>query len=294
MNLLKGILTIFGTALLVVSCCTVILLHWSAFGWKVESVPTGSMRPNMPPGSLALMHQVPDSTLKVGDIITYDNPLNPKSTISHRIIEKYKADNNLLMFITKGDANKSADIPVVEGLVQGKVVRHINNVGWLLIWSKTLIGIAFLIWLPSLLIIIDEMLRLSDYFKLSQPYKLIGYKSYGLIENVHKWTPKLALGISSFILCLFAIGYTGPQVYALLKSNTVMLTYNRLAIKGKPTTKNQCGGSTTNNISVNNNSSQSSSSGNTTVSGNTNGGSASSGSSKNSNTTTTSITISNC
>lgn len=294
MNIIRRIFISLGTLIFAVCCGAFLLFGISGTGWKALAIPTGSMRPDMPPGSLALMHSVPASSLKIGDIITYANPIKRNSTISHRIVRIYKTAGSIPVYVTKGDANKGTDRPITISSVKGKVVWHVQDVGYLLLLARNPFVILPIVYIAGLLIMIEEVKRLSDYYKLSQPYKLIGYKRYGLIKNVHKWTPKLALGIFSFILSLFVIGYTGPQVYASLKSNTVVLANNRLVIKGKPATKNQCSESSTNNISVTNNNSQSSSTGNATVSGNTNGGSASSGNSNNSNTTTTSITITNC
>jgi len=294
MKILKSITTVLGTLLMVAGCLTVLLLHWSAFGWKALSVPTGSMRPGMPPGSLALMHRVPDSTLKVGDVITYVNPLHPSTTISHRIVKKYLISNKIPAFITKGDANKSADVPVVEGLVQGQVLWHIRDVGQWLMWSKTLLGIAVLVYVPALFIIAEEIIRLNDYYKQWQPYRLLGYRSREILKESKKWTPKAAMGLSVFAALMFSAGAFGPRVEALLGSNTVTLGPNRLSVAA--VNPNNCSGSTTNNnnVNVNTSSTQTATSGNATSSGNTNGGSATSGSASNSNSTTVNITINNC
>src|SRR6185312_1351388 len=74
-------------AFFTVCCGAVLLFNWGALGWKALSVPTGSMRPHIPPGSLVLMHRVPVASINVGDVITYTNPLHPNSTITHRVIK---------------------------------------------------------------------------------------------------------------------------------------------------------------------------------------------------------------
>src|ERR1700733_6907932 len=110
-------------AFFAVCCGAVLLFNWGSMGWKALSVPTGSMRPHIPPGSLVLTHNVPLSSIKVGDVITYINPENMKSTVTHRVIKEYKLDGKVPAFITKGDANPSRDPwTVVGGLVQGKAI----------------------------------------------------------------------------------------------------------------------------------------------------------------------------
>src|SRR5665213_74097 len=114
-------------AFFAVCCGAVLLFNWGSLGWKALSVPTGSMRPTIPPGSLVLMHSVPLSTLKVGDVITYTNPINMRSTITHRIVKTYKIDGKIPAFVTKGDANHISDRPIVGGMVQGKAIWHVPD-----------------------------------------------------------------------------------------------------------------------------------------------------------------------
>lgn len=282
---------------MVAGCLAVILTHWSAFGWKALSVPTGSMRPGMPPGSLALMHRVPDSSLKVGDVITYASPLNQRITISHRIIKISRLENGAPEFITKGDSNPAPDRPVNEGLVLGQVVWHIKFIGAWLMWSKTWLGITALVYLPAALIIIEEILRLNNYYKQCQPYKLFGYRRYEILRPTTTSTPKLTVGLSVFAVVMFASGIVGPKVEALLSSNAVTLGPNTVVTaKKKPGGGNQCSGNTNNNnnVNINNSTTQSASSGSATVGGNTTGGNAASGSAGNTNSTTVTINITNC
>src|ERR1039458_10076152 len=110
MKIPQRITTILSVNLLAVSCLALLFFGTSMSGWKALAVPTASMRPAIPPGSLVLVQRVPISTLKVGDVITYINPLNPKTTLSHRIVKEYLLDGKVLAFVTKGDANKTDDI----------------------------------------------------------------------------------------------------------------------------------------------------------------------------------------
>jgi signal peptidase I len=260
-------------------------------GWQALSVPTGSMRPSMPPGSLALVRRVPDSTLKVGDVITYTNPMTMKSTLTHRIIKIQKPQNSALTITTKGDANPSPDQPFVAGLVKGKLAWHVPYVGTGLMWAKTWTGIAVLVYLPALIIIANELRKLRDYYKKMMPYHL--YVQH--VEPMMSGRVKYASGLAALIL----IGGAAlmPSVLAVEASmtNTVALSPNTLSAAtqiANPTPPVDCSSST--NVNVDNSSTQSTSSGSATSTGNTSGGSATSGAATNNNSTNTNINVRGC
>lgn len=211
------------------------------------------MRPTLPPGTLIVVHQVPISTLKVGEIITYENPLNPRDTISHRIIKEYLTAQKVPTFITKGDANKSADVPVVEGLVQGKVTWHVRDVGWLLIWARSWLGIFALIYIPSALIILEEILRLNEYFKHMAPYRLFGYTGHSNDNNstadAHHTAKLTATGVA--LISLLAMStVAAPTVFAMLRTNTVTLTPNELVVAKHVHPQPPCSSEGNNSVSV--------------------------------------------
>jgi signal peptidase I len=290
MKILERITTSLSFVILAVCCGALLLFGISKTGWEALAIPTGSMRPTIPPGSLVLVHSVPDSTLKVGDVITYANPLNPKTTISHRIIKKYFI-GHVPAFVTKGDANKIADVPVTAGSVKGKVIWHVPHIGTWLLESKKPIVLLPIVYIAAVLLMAEEVKRLSDYLKLKQPYRLIRYMPQK--KRLGASNQKAALGVTLTIMASVVIGaVTGSTAFALLRSNTVVLSDNRLSVAAV----NRCSGSSTNNtsVTVTNNSSQTATSGSVSSSGNTNGGSASSGSASNSNSTSTTVNITNC
>ena len=264
-----------------VCCGALLLFNMHSFGWQTLDVPTGSMRPTIPPGSLVLMHSVPISTLKVGDVITYTNPRTMKGTITHRIIKTYKINGVVPAFITKGDANPSADVPVVGGLVKGKPWWHTPYLGTALAWSKTWTGLAVLLYLPALLLMIEEMQRMAEYLRKFQPYKLWGYEKVAETSR-GIWRKFAASALVSFVLIAASVAIAFP-VHAALQSNTVALVHNTTSVA--PAHHN-C--SSNNDIDITNSSNQTASSGNTT------GGTATTGSASNSNNTNVNITIAGC
>jgi len=275
----------------ILCCGTVLLFNRPTLGWQLLSVPTGSMRPGMPPGSLVLTHRVSDSSLRVGDVITYTNPLTMRSTLTHRIIKVYKLDGKVLTFITKGDANPSPDPPVVAGLVQGIRVGHLPFVGYLFMWAKTWIGIAVLIYLPALVIMVEETRRLSAYLRKMRPYRLNGWATPKRSEQTMR--PKLALaGSTAAAVMIIGFGWqTAGALGGSLHSNTVALAPNMLVVAKKHTSPPPTNCSSNSNVNTTNSTTQTSTTGNSQSS---NGGDATSGNSTNNNDTNINITTNGC
>ena len=137
--------------------------------------------------------------------------------------------------------------------------------------------------------IVEEIGRLSDYYRFRQPYRLPSFTGWDKKQPniLHR---KLGY-VSSFIVAFVVISAAAaPTALALLRSNVVALKNNSITVASAA---NQCSGNTTNNTSINvtNNSSQSSSSGSATSSGS---GSAKSGNAGNSSSTSFGISVSNC
>ncbi len=128
-------------------------------GWKPLDVATSSMTPAVPRGSMVLVHKVPYSQIKIGDIITYKSPTNLNQTITHRVVETGSL-GSIPTFTTKGDANTSMDQPVVGGSIVGKVVWHAPYLGYSFDWLRSPVGLLLLLIIPGIVIIISELRRL--------------------------------------------------------------------------------------------------------------------------------------
>jgi signal peptidase len=304
MKLIRRIIISFGVTLTAVCFGALVLFNWSVTGWKALTVPTGSMRPSIPPGSLVLMKDVPNSSLKVGDVITYTNPQDMKTTITHRITKAYKIDGRVPAFITQGDANPTADRPVVGGLVKGKVVWHAPYLGKALEWSRTWAGVAVMVYLPALLIMLDELRRLSRHYKLLRPYKSALILARERANAPRRPGRAATTVLASLILAGSAV-FAFP-VHALLRSNTVALANNTLRAAPRPpatcttgsgtnssttTTTVNASGSGMTNLHVSTSTSQTAQTGNATNSSTTNGGSATSGNASNCSSTTTAVNV---
>jgi signal peptidase I len=86
-------------------------LGWGAvFTFHLEPMAmlTGSMGDAIPPGSLVVTRSVSPSTLRVGDVITFQKPRGEAGLDTHRII-RVDRSNGHTTYRTKGDANPVAD-----------------------------------------------------------------------------------------------------------------------------------------------------------------------------------------
>jgi len=129
-------------------------------GWKALSVQTGSMRPAINPGALVLVHRVPDSQeLHIGDVITYNSMVAKGERITHRIVG-FKQVGTVRDIVVKGDANKTADPPLMPSQVVGKVTAHIPYAGRVVDFVHSIPGLIVLVYLPALLLIIFEIAAL--------------------------------------------------------------------------------------------------------------------------------------
>lgn len=256
-------------------------------GGKVLSVQTGSMTPTLRKGDLVSVNRVPAGQLAAGDIITYINPANKKQTITHRIIALPSAAN-YHKFIVKGDANPTSDAPVDATSIIGKVNMHMPYLGYGVDFVRKPIGLAVLIYVPAILIIVDEIRRLSRYYALQKPF--VSAIILERMRSAKTKAGKLATA-SKFALLLTVLSFfIAIPVRAVLKSQATLVGNTISATR--PT--NTCTGNSTNTINVFNFNNQSANSGNVNVFGNTNVGNVSTGNAGNSNNTSTTIIVSNC
>jgi signal peptidase I len=78
------------------------------FGYRVVTVLTGSMQPMASPGDLLVDVPVPLSSLRVGDVITFEAPTPDHPVVTHRVIEVVTSGDSPTVR-TQGDANDAAD-----------------------------------------------------------------------------------------------------------------------------------------------------------------------------------------
>lgn len=77
-------------------------------GYGPVAVYSGSMRPTLGVGSLAVDRVVPASSVRVGDVITFSDPYIKGRFVTHRVVKIVPTAHGLA-YRTKGDANPARD-----------------------------------------------------------------------------------------------------------------------------------------------------------------------------------------
>jgi len=76
--------------------------------YRLATVLSGSMAPQMPVGSVAVLVPEDPAAVRVGDVITFQAPTPDHRTVTHRVVEVIEGGHHPVLR-TKGDANPVAD-----------------------------------------------------------------------------------------------------------------------------------------------------------------------------------------
>lgn len=282
-------------------------------GGRLLSVQSGSMMPTLKKGDLVSVKRVPESSIRVGDIITFINPRDKRTTVTHRVVtlSPHAANGNTV--ITKGDANAGPDIPIEASSIVGRVERHVPYAGHAVDFLRTWPGLVVLIYLPALLVIIAELKRLVAYYRSQQPYVLAGYEPHRKAVAGQKVFAGVKAVVFALVLSLmFALPTKAAlQRTASLSGNTISVSAgnpdppidNGCTITNTgPNSTNTCTHQTTTtcsvtndtNVNVSNSSNQTATTGNVIYQNNTSrpsSESVTSGSANTSSSTSTTVTV---
>ncbi len=125
-------------------------------GLHFQTVTSGSMRPTISPGDLAVTEAVPVSSLKVGDVIVFYPPAGSTEPVLHRIVS---IDNGVIK--TRGDAN-NVDDPwqvTLTGTTAYRMVAVVPFVGWLIELQRPALIVAGLLVVLGILLEIRKEVR---------------------------------------------------------------------------------------------------------------------------------------
>lgn len=125
------------------------------------TILTQSMYPTIEAGDIVITYKNNDNIYNEGDIITFVSTSSATNgiTITHKVIEVSML-NGEYYYRTKGDNNSTADSALVkDSNVIGRVVFRIPKAGYLQQFLVTRTGWIVLIVLPSLGIIIYDILK---------------------------------------------------------------------------------------------------------------------------------------
>jgi signal peptidase len=131
-----------GLSWIIIALIGVILVWGSTglLGFQPSVIASGSMRPTLDVGDIAVTVQTSPENIRVGDIIQFWRQGEP-APIIHRVIQIDRAVG-VTYIVTKGDANDAPDDPITVTQTVGKVVLIIPKIGWISIALKTAIFTA--------------------------------------------------------------------------------------------------------------------------------------------------------
>src|SRR3954452_9802222 len=105
-------------------------------GYQRYVITSGSMTGTYDRGSLVYDRVVPTTSLRVGDVITYDPPAGagPAGLVTHRIVSTSGGPGGARVFRTKGDANAVPDpwTFTLRQTRQARVAFHVPYIGYAL------------------------------------------------------------------------------------------------------------------------------------------------------------------
>ena len=108
-----------------------------AAGYKPVAVYSGSMVPTLAVGGVAFDRAVPATSVRVGDVITFEDPYTPGRLVTHRVVRIFHTKQGPA-YRTKGDANAARD-PWTIRLPDhvGRVSFSVPYAGYVLWYSRT-------------------------------------------------------------------------------------------------------------------------------------------------------------
>jgi signal peptidase len=78
-------------------------------GYRTSTMLTGSMAPGIMPGDVVVTAERPATDVRVGDVISYQIPIEDHRVETHRVTEVITAKDGTISIRTKGDANSNVD-----------------------------------------------------------------------------------------------------------------------------------------------------------------------------------------
>jgi signal peptidase I len=163
MNILSKVMYGVSFFFLIAVASFFLLPHVPGVGaLDVKIVKSGSMEPNVMTGGIVFIREIPSYT--IGDIITFQT-VGADIPTTHRIIGT-ELFNGKTHFVTKGDANEERDTDLVSpSMIHGKMLLTVPNIGFVFDFARQPMGFMFLIALPALLIVFDELEKIWKEYR---------------------------------------------------------------------------------------------------------------------------------
>jgi signal peptidase len=177
-KIFKGIYYAFLTVLVLIALLLIVSVFSFPGNIKVMAVLSGSMEPKIHTGSVVIIS--PAKEYKVGDIITFGKISKTTTPTTHRIAEIKDGK-----FVTKGDANNTADMKeVLPKDVVGKVRFSIPYAGFVIDFARKPLGFVILIIIPAVIIIYEELKKVvKELINLRKKKRILNIPPELIPEN---------------------------------------------------------------------------------------------------------------
>ncbi|WP_241384669.1 hypothetical protein [Rhodococcus sp. CH91] len=132
------------------SLCILATVVSILFGVTPLVFRSGSMAPAIPSGALAIARDVPAAELRAGDVVSVIN--DQGSRVTHRIVEVQSIAGNTALLRLQGDANPEPDARSYGVSSAERVLFHVDGLGYLVAWLRTVPGLLVLAILSAVLV----------------------------------------------------------------------------------------------------------------------------------------------
>jgi signal peptidase I len=130
------------------------------FGYRSLIVLSGSMSPAIGTGDVVVERPVSPLELRVGDVVTFQDPDREGRAVTHRI-RAIRVRGGVVDVTTRGDANGTVErwSVATSGMV-GRVVYHVWKIGYLLVWLRSPLGRLLFLVVPAVGLVALELRRI--------------------------------------------------------------------------------------------------------------------------------------
>jgi signal peptidase I len=105
--------------------------------WRVLPVLSPSMRPTFEAGAVVIAVRAPSSSVRAGDILVYEAPVEDRRVVAHRVVRVVEAGAHPVVQ-TRGDANNAADpwMARLQDASVWKVRADVPKLGYALVYLR--------------------------------------------------------------------------------------------------------------------------------------------------------------
>lgn len=130
-----------------------------AVGWRSLAVLSGSMAPTLQTGDQIVVRPVAPVALRVGDIVTFNDPSRRQVLVTHRV-RAVRVAGATVHVVTRGDANDGSERwSVAAGGRVGRMAYRLPKLGYVTVAAGGPLGRILLVVVPAILLGACEIWR---------------------------------------------------------------------------------------------------------------------------------------